>query len=139
MFVAFETGADDRHDGIAGFVGAGILSRFNLTFDPAGKRIWFEPNSSYAKAQVPSATVRSGLVWLPEGTVADVIPGSPAAEAGVRLGDRLLQVDGVPVQTLKFKGVKSALRAEPGTRVRLRLQTDGEAPRESVLILRDLL
>lgn len=139
VFVEFETGTDNRRDDIAGFIGAGILSRFNLTFDPAGKRMWFEPNSSRAMAPLPSATLRSGLVWLPEGTVADIIPGSPAAEAGVRLGDRLLEVDGVPVQTLRFKGVNRALRAEPGTRVRLRLQTDGEAPREVILILRDLL
>lgn len=139
VFVEFEAGTLHRPDDIAGYVGAGVLSRFNLTFDPAGKRIWFEPNSSYANAQVPSATVRSGLVWMPEGTVADVVPGSPAAEAGVRQGDRLLAVDGVPVQTLKFTGVKRALRAEPGTRVSLRLQTDGATPRDTVLVLRDLL
>ena len=69
----------------------------------------------------------------------DVVPGSPAAEAGVRLGDRLLEIDGRPVQTLQFIEIKNAFRANPGTRVQLRLQTGEDLPREAVFVLRDIL
>jgi carboxyl-terminal processing protease len=71
--------------------------------------------------------------------VKDVIPGSPAAEAGVRLEDRLLEIDGHAVQPLKLGEVKSFFQAVPGTPVRLRVQTNGESPREAILTLRDLL
>ena len=142
VFVEFGTKTDTRPGDIAGYLGAGILRRFNLTFDLAGRRLLIEPNASYSVDSPPPASVRSGLVCLPEGTnwsVQDLIPGSPAAEAGVRLGDRLLEIDGVPVQPLTFVEIKRAFQAEPGTRVRLRLQAGGESPREVTVILRDLL
>jgi hypothetical protein len=142
VFAVFETKANTWPGDFAGFVGAPILRRFNLTFDVAGRRLWIEPNASYAMESPPPASVRSGLVCLPEGTnwiAQDLIAGSPAAEAGVRRGDHLLEINGVSVQSLKPEEIKRAFRAEPGTRVRLRLQASGETPREVTLILRDLL
>jgi predicted aspartyl protease len=142
VFVEFSTKIEARPGDIAGFIGAGILRRFNLTFDMTGRRLWIEPNASYSIDSPPPASVRSGLVCLSEGTnwiVQDLIPGSPAAEAGVRLGDRLLEINGVSTQSMKFVDIKRTFQAEPGTRVRLRLQATGETPREVTLILRDLL
>jgi clan AA aspartic protease (TIGR02281 family) len=142
VFAEFETTADTWSGDAAGYLGAPILRRFNLTFDVAGRRLWIEPNASYAVESPPPASVRSGFACLPEGTtwiVQDLIADSPAAEAGVRRGDRLLEINGAPVQSLKPQGIKRAFRAEPGTRVRLRLQTGRETPRETTLILRDLL
>jgi C-terminal processing protease CtpA/Prc len=57
----------------------------------------------------------------------------------VRLGDRLLEVNGHPVSEMRFEEIKDAFRAQPGTRVRLRLRSSRKASRETVLILRDLL
>jgi len=142
VFAEFETTADAWSGDSAGYVGAPVLRRFDLTFDVAGRRLWIEPNASYATEQPPPASVRSGFACLPEGTtwiVQDLIADSPAAEAGVRHGDRLLEINGAPVQSLKPQEIKRAFRAEPGTRVRLRLQTGRETPREATLILRDLL
>jgi clan AA aspartic protease (TIGR02281 family) len=131
-----------RHDDIAGYIGGGLLCRFNLTFDLAGRRLWLELNDRYAMDLPVSAVVRSGLVCLPQGTdwiIQDLIPGSPADEANVRLGDRLLEIDGIPVQTLQFAEIKRPFRGPVGTRVRLRLQSPNELPRETTLVLRDLL
>jgi clan AA aspartic protease (TIGR02281 family) len=138
-FVEFQTGPDSQHEDIAGYLGGGILNRFNLTFDFAGRRLWLEPHSNNRLGPPPQAPVRSGLACRPDGVVEDVIPDSPAAEAGVLRGDRLLKINGVSVPSLKFEDLKRALRAEPGTRVRLQLQTDGREPREVTLILRDLI
>lgn len=142
VFAEFEPDTKTWPGDFAGFVGIPFLRRFNLTFDPTGQRVWLEPNASYAMEPPPPASVRSGLVCLPTGTnwiVQDIIAGSPATEAGVRRGDQLLEINGVSVQTLKFEKIKGAFRAEPGTRVRLRLQAVAEASREVTLILRDLL
>jgi clan AA aspartic protease (TIGR02281 family) len=138
----FDSKKPTRPGDIAGYIGAGILRRFNLSFDSASQRMFFEPNAGFAVNPPPPACVRSGLVCLPDGTnwiVKDVIPGSPAAEAGVRLEDRLLEIDGHAVQPLKLGEVKSFFQAVPGTPVRLRVQTNGESPREAILTLRDLL
>lgn len=137
--VEFEGKANEERTDIAGTLGSGILSRFNLTFDLQVKRLWLEPNASYQAGPKPSAPVRSGLVCRPDFVVADIVPDSPAAEAGARPGDRLLEVNGVPVSRLKHDCIKQALRAAPGSRVRLQLQTANEPSREAILILRELL
>lgn len=142
VFVEFSAITNARRGNIAGYVGAGVLRRFNLAFDLAGRCLRIEPNANYLIEAPPPASVRSGLVCLPDGeswVMRDLLPDSPAAEAGVRLGDRLLEVNGLSTQSLRLEEIKRAFQAEPGTRVRLRLQAPGETPREVVLILRDLL
>jgi membrane-associated protease RseP (regulator of RpoE activity) len=142
VFAEFETTTNTWPGDVAGFIGAPILRRFNLAFDIAGRRLWLEPNARFATGSTLRGSVRSGFVCLPEGKswiVRDLIPGSPAAEAGVHLGDQLLEINGVSVQALKIEEIKRAFRARPGTHVRLRLQTGEESPREVTLILRDLL
>lgn len=142
-FAEFEPATSSTRQGdIAGFLGGPILSRFNSTFDVAGKRLWIEPNSSYPNRFLPPGPARSGMAVLPPGQdwiVLDVLQNSPAAEAGVRRGDRLRELDGVPLSSLKPDVVKHAFRAEPGTQIKLRLQTGKKPPREVTLTLRDLL
>ncbi|MFO1500598.1 MAG: aspartyl protease family protein [Verrucomicrobiota bacterium] len=137
-----ETGPSARHNEIAGFIGSDVLRRFNLTFDLNGSRVWIEPNSTYPAESLPPRCVRSGMVCAPQGTswiVRDVIPSSPADEVGIRVGEHLLEINGVPVQTMRDRGVKHAFQEKPGTRVRLRLGISGSEPREVILTLRDML
>ena len=57
--------------------------------------------------------------------VQEVMPGSPAATAGVRAGDVLVAMDGAPVADLR--GYSAALKArQPGDRVVLTVRRDGE-------------
>ena len=140
VIAEFEAAANNRPaDRVAGYLGAGILRRFDLHFDPRGQSLRLRPNGQHTVEPPLPAVLRSGLVCLPDGTVADLIPDSPAAEAGVRVGDRLLAVDGQSFELLKFEGLKRALRAPPGTKVRLAVQSAGQARREVSLVLRDLL
>jgi len=142
VFAEFETKTNIAPRTIAGFVGTLFLRRFNLTFDVAEGRLWIEPNSRYEIEPPVPASMRSGLVFKPEGTnyiVWDTVPHSPASEAGICVGDRLLELNGVSVESLKFARIKDAFRADAGTRVRLRLQAKDRPEREVSLTLRDLL
>ncbi len=51
------------------------------------------------------------------------IDGSPAARAGIKAGDRLLEVDDRPVEGLDLFQVLMAIRGQAGTKVRLLLET----------------
>ena len=51
-------------------------------------------------------------VWLGE-----VFPGDPAASAGLRMGDRILRVDGEATDGMSLADVLQRLRGEPGTSV----------------------
>ncbi|MET0271641.1 MAG: aspartyl protease family protein [Phenylobacterium sp.] len=76
-------------------VGLALLSRFHLTVDFAGDRLWMQP---YPKAEAAAFRKnRAGLSLVAEGghlMVTHVAPGSPALAAGWRIGDMILAVDG---------------------------------------------
>jgi len=124
---------------VAGNVGAGVLKRFNITFDYAHQQLIFERNANYDKADVFD---RSGM-WLnqPEKAfeVMDVIAGGPAAIAGIKVGDKILAIDGRAADQLSLPAVREEFKSEPpGTKLRLTLQSGGEK-RDVDLVLKDLV
>ena len=124
---------------VAGNVGAGVLKRFNIVFDYASQKLIFEPN---ALASKPDVFDRSGM-WLNQGEagfeVIDVVPGGPAAQAALRSGDRILAVDGRKATELDLPGIRGRFKSDPaGTQVRLTIRS-GEATREVVLTLKELV
>ncbi|HKE15133.1 MAG TPA: aspartyl protease family protein [Kofleriaceae bacterium] len=107
---------------IAGNIGGGVLRRFTVTFDYARSRMTLEPNRDAARADPAD---RSGM-WMnasPGGTgyqVMDVVRGGPADRAGLRRGDRILELDGEPARFDRLAGARAALCERPaGTRVRV--------------------
>lgn len=60
--------------------------------------------------------------------VMQVYPGSPAAERGVRGGDRILAVGGVPVSDSVIGAVSERLRGRPGSEVTVGFGRAGAAP-----------
>ncbi len=122
---------------VAGNVGEGFLHRFNLTFDYARMRIIFEPNSHHGELESEDHT---GLVLDPNAPtllVADVVPGSPAAEAGLKVGDIIETLNGQAFASDAFSPVYSLFRQPAGTRLNLRVRS-GQSVRSVTLTLRDL-
>ena len=102
---------------VAGSIGFGILMRFNVTFDYARRRLYFEKTASTGK---PDAWDRAGL-WIERGDkgfeVVDVVAGGPAAAPASRPGrpDRRGQrqaVDGVAAR----RRCATTLPARPAAR-----------------------
>ncbi len=122
---------------IAGNVGYGVLSRFNITFDYPHQQLFFEKNASYG---LPDIADRSGM-WLERTDrgfeVFDVVVGGPADRAGVSAGDIIVAIDGKPVAQWTLSDARSRFKAPVGTRVRV--QMEGEKPRELAIALRDLV
>jgi hypothetical protein len=120
---------------IAGRVGYGILRRFNITFDFAHGRLYFEKNANYAERDVHD---RAG-VWMERGDrgfeLIEVVPGSPADAAGLKAGDVVVAVDGKPAAGMPLSQLRLHLRSAPGTKVRLKLES-GETRQ---ITLRDLV
>ncbi|WP_326524224.1 aspartyl protease family protein [Sphingomonas sp.] len=76
------------HDG-DGFLGLRVLERLHLTTQVKSRTLWIAPNGRAAR---PDRYPMSGL-WLDRKgdaiTIADVGTGSPAAAAGLKIGDRV--------------------------------------------------
>jgi hypothetical protein len=125
---------------VAGNVGGALLSHYDVTFDYSRQQIVFERR---AGSDQPIAFDRAGL-WLNQAGAAafeviDVYAGSPAAEAGLRPGDRVVQVDGKSPAELPLAALRERLRGDPpGTRLRFTVERDGQR-REVVVALRDLI
>jgi carboxyl-terminal processing protease len=74
--------------------------------------------------------------WL---TVVRVMPGGPAAKAGVRAGDRFLRIEGQDARDLSIEDALSRMRGQPGTQIRVSLRRrDSEAAIELTLT-RDII
>jgi len=124
---------------VAGNVGAGVLKRFNITFDYARQQLILERNANDA---LRDSFDRAGW-WLNMADggfeVLDVVSSGPAAEAGLKVGDRVLAVDGKPAAQISLPALRARLRSDaPGTKLALRIESGG-AIREVTLVLRDLV
>jgi len=70
-------------------------------------------------------------------TITSIYEGSPAEEAGLKVGDRILEVESKDVRGLEVKEVVHLLRGARGTPVRLRVQNLAEQQARTVTVVRD--
>jgi hypothetical protein len=130
---------DESNIYVAGNVGAGILKRFNITWDYPHLQIFFERNTNYAE---PDVFDRAGL-WANLGshgfTVVEVISGGPADRAGLKAGDDIVSVDGrVAGAEMSLPEFRRYTKAAPGTSVTLKILR-GNQSLQLTVILRDLV
>lgn len=132
------TGADASQR-VAGRLGAEVLSRFRLTFDYQSKRLFLTPNTRLGD---PFLFTRTGLLPVREGknwVVFHVLPDSPASEAGIQAGDRLLFVNARATERLSAYTLNELFRQPVGTKLELNLRSAEGRARRVPLVLRELL
>ncbi len=121
-----------------GNLGGGILGRFNVTLDYGGKRMYLMPNRRYANPfewDMTGVTFEIGASGSID--VIAVMPGSPAAAAGVKPGESLVAVDGVKAVPRDLLRSRERFRQE-GRELVLTLRKDG-LDRQVKLKLRRLI
>jgi len=69
--------------------------------------------------------------------IQSVIPGTPADKAGLRYGDKFLEVDGKDATSWSSAEVSKNVRGERGTKVRLKMERAGEEKPLEFEIVRD--
>ena len=126
-----------------GLLGARFLESFRAFFDASRARLILERQREIGALPYDA----SGLFLQapPPGfdtiEILGVAPDSPAAQAGLERGDRLLEVDHRPAATYGLDGVRSLLeegQTGSGRRVEIRLERDREIF-ERTLVLRALI
>jgi hypothetical protein len=106
-----------------GNIGGEVLRRFTVYFDYQRKQMILEPHDETAE---PFEADMSGARFRAEGDLATVrvmyvVAASPAAEAGLMVGDRLTAVDGIAVNDSTLRELRQRLR-RLGERVSLTVQ-----------------
>ncbi|KJV37393.1 hypothetical protein VI08_00875 [Luteibacter yeojuensis] len=120
----------------AGNIGQDILSRFHVGFDYRRGEMSLAQRTEMRAVQMNDPGMRAGRKpgALDRFTVAGVVTGGPAYKAGVRAGDAILAVDGVPAAKLGGWGLRDRFdRAKEGDKVVLTM-ADGH---KATLVLAD--
>jgi PDZ domain len=124
-----------------GLMGNLILERFEVIFDYYGEQIWLKPNKKY---KAVFEFDRSGLSLVTSTTavgptfVRNVLPNSPAYEAGIERGDILLRVGHTPSTLVSLHTIQKRLRGPVGKKVVVVIKRDGKRMKKEI-VLRDLL
>lgn len=123
----------------AGNIGNRLLERFKVTLDYERRQMWLEPGRLYPSRDPFS---RSGAPLARVGDRVEammVLPGSPAAKAGLRSGDVVTAIDGKPVSGMSPDDVYQTLdRGAEGSRHTLDIVRDGR-PRRVKIKLAEML
>lgn len=122
----------------AGNVGNQILDRFTVTFDYERKALYLEPRD--VKRRDPFSRLGAQLMRM-DGVVkaGQVLEGSPAWDAGLRLFDEIVAIDGKPALEYGPEAVNRMFESRrPGTRVVFDVRRGDETLRLTA-VLRDIL
>ncbi|HWD40854.1 MAG TPA: PDZ domain-containing protein [Fimbriimonas sp.] len=123
--------SDAKGDGTVGYE---FLSHFNITFDFARRRVWFE---NWKK---PIENEEPGEIGISAGydrsdkavTIVLVAPGSPADEAGIKEGDQILSIGTTDLEHPTFDELRQQLSGPVGSTVDLAISRDGQLKRFKV-------
>lgn len=112
-----------------GILGNEILSRFTIIFDLPRERIYLRPIRRYNKG---FKFDKSGLTIITSGKdlenfiVKDIISNSPAHQAGIQKGDRIININFIPASFMSLQQITSILQKRNGKSIRLIVKRKGE-------------
>jgi len=146
VYLSLQTQGTFASASIDGILGNMVLSRFLITLDYSHQQIFLTPNHKIA---LPFTYDEHSGIMLgidhpgadhPIFYVVSVVPGSPAAKAGIHSNDEILGVNDIKAEILTFEYIIGVINASPGRRVHLLIRShkDGK-PHRVTLTLQNLI
>ncbi len=137
-----DTTSEDRSylNGRNGLIGNELFERYQVAFDYGEQKLWLKPTKKTAAAYQYD---RSGLTLFVTGmnlsqfTVQNVLPNSPASDADIRPGDRIVRVGWLPASVYSLPGLLKKFSGQPGETVKITVKRAGKRLKK-LLILREL-
>jgi hypothetical protein len=116
-----------------------ILRQFVMTFDYSRHDIWLERSAAFGMKTVQWKTGFQAAKANDRGFhVITVLPNTPAAAAGISVGDVITEVDGRAAASVGQAEFSGLMRGPDGTVIRLGIVRDG-IPGVVTLTLKELL
>ena len=128
-----------RDDWCDGLLGAEFLHRYHVTFDYAHQRMMLLPREP---ARSPAEFDMSGMYLMASQAdhhrfvVHELVPGGPAAAAGIQVGDVVMAIDGRRAAQMTLSAVRDLLRSRDGGAVALELDRQGTQAQLTVRLRR---
>ena len=123
---------------LAGVIGARLLRRFNLVLDYPHRQMIFEGNPNfrnYDEEHKSGFALVAGGPGLKTLEVAQVVPGSPAARAGIQAGDIIAGIDDEPAADISLASAREMFR-QVGHKYKLLIQRGDQTHEVTVQMLR---
>jgi hypothetical protein len=104
-------GTDDPK--LAGIIGGDLLRRFNVVLDYPHQQIFFEANAHLTDYDEED---KSGIAVIAKGSnlrtfeVVHVVPGTPAAAAGIKAGDVIAGINDEPAADITLSSIRDMFR-----------------------------
>jgi carboxyl-terminal processing protease len=87
----------------------------------------FEELTNQTSGELSGVGIRLALdEQTNELTIVEPIPSSPAAEAGLKAGDKIVQIDGKPTALMTLEQASAEIKGEIGTEVNLQISRQGQ-------------
>jgi hypothetical protein len=120
-----------------GLLGVGFLRRFTAAFDYQGRHLYLTPNRRLRQEQGFDTSGASFRREAREYLVDRVLPDSPASRGGLRVGDRLIDIDGLKPNTLTPAQLRNWL-SRANVTCHLHIERDGQDAHLALLLKRRL-
>jgi predicted aspartyl protease len=112
-------------DNINGIIGNKILQRFNITFDYANDKLYFEPNGNLNRKFKTNAAGLSVFFNSGQPYIKDVVDRSPASKGGLKNGDQIISINGELVENIDKKEIRSIF-FQSGTQLDIVIMRNGK-------------
>jgi hypothetical protein len=112
-----------------GAVGGEILSRFKVTFDFPREYLYLQRNAAFRKRfyyNMSGLTLKAKGAKLETFEITDVREQSPGEKAGIKPGDLIMKINGIPTTSLDLNQMNAFFNIRPGKRISLDLNRNGE-------------
>jgi predicted aspartyl protease len=124
-----------------GLLGSEILSRFNFIIDFTKEKLYLQPNRFFKQKFNYD---KSGLVLIAGGnnlslfTIHQILPNSPAAEAGLQKGDQIVRLNLIPTRFYSLGEINRKFQSRTGKVHHIIYMRNG-IKMKTTLKLRDLI
>jgi hypothetical protein len=123
---------------LAANLGTDALSNFVIETDYRHKVVWFDRQTSHRSRPYNRTGLDIERSGPDEFTIVDVQPHSPAEQVGLRPGERIVAIDGVPAIDWGHERLRERMIDAPGTELTVTVD-DGGGKRDVRLALAELL
>ena len=115
-----------------GNIGMGLLRHYVMTFRFAAGELRIKPLGTVQEITRASTV---GFSLDSEYKILSVVPEGPADKAGLRAGDEMLEIEGIPLKTMTPEEFAAIKRLPPGSVVKVRYRRGEVSPVEASLVL----
>jgi hypothetical protein len=112
-----------------GTLGSQLLSRFNLYIDYPQKLFFFKPNGNFNKRStynIAGIEITQIIPFIPQVEVWHVWDNSPAAAAGIQIGDQILEINGQKAFQYNIDEIKVIFETPSRQPLNLVIMRDGK-------------